>query len=144
MDALIGYSIGTVIGIAFFASGVFLLRHAKSEQARCSVKAAGRVVEYASRKKTVRMNDSSRIDTFYYPIIEYQVHCQPVRGQSLDGSTRKKYEIGTDVNLHYNPDKPTEMILPARKTLIPFAWLYIVSGIMVTVLTYIFVPVLIS
>lgn len=128
MNELIMYSIVTVFGLVFSGAGVFLLMHIKREQARCSVEATGRVVEYTSRRK---IGDG----TYYYPIIEYSVQGELVQGQPLHGSTRKIYEIGDVVNLHYNPDKSTEMILHARKSLMLFAWLYIVSGVLVPIIT---------
>lgn len=130
------------LGLSFFGIGVFLIIYEKRREKRCSEEIIGRIVDYQSREKTVRTDSGSRTSVLHYPVVEYILESRPVRACSLDGSTAKRYELDEEVLVRYNPEDPEEMILPTRKTMLVISWMFVISGVLSLVFTYVFVPIL--
>lgn len=99
-----------------FISGFFMLRFSlklkkklRRKKEDCSIAAKGTIVKVI--KKYVRNSDPRR-KHIYYPVYEYMVNGEQITVKSEYG-TYTACQVGTQVELYYNPHNPTEIYVPA-------------------------------
>jgi hypothetical protein len=106
--------------IAFLSSASAILKINREERA------PGRVVEIVERREYV--NEEDRIvQDYYYPVVEYvSADGGPHTVHMTEGSSVPQYEVGDQVTVLYNPERP----LDARiESLGSFALMWIWPGI---------------
>ena len=96
--------------IILLAAGAYNLYYALRKRRSCSSPAAARVVEIRNR----------------VPILEYRVSGKPV--QSGIGIVRR-YKIGDQVDILYNPEKPAECRIAGRNGVLILSVVLLVLGL---------------
>lgn len=88
--------------IALISSASAILKLSREESA------PGRVVEIVERREYV--NEQDRIvEEYYYPVVEFTAKDGRRRTvQMTEGSSAPSHEVGEDVTVRYNPDRPIE------------------------------------
>ena len=88
--------------IAFVSSASAVLKMSREESA------PGRVVEVIERREY--LNEQDRIvEEYYYPVVEYVSRDGRFHSvQMTEGSSTPSNEVGDEVTVLYNPDRPLE------------------------------------
>jgi hypothetical protein len=88
--------------IAFVSSASAALKMSREESA------PGRVVEVIERREY--LNEQDRIvEEYYYPVVEYVSRDGRFHSvQMTEGSSTPSHEVGDEVTVLYNPDRPLE------------------------------------
>ena len=88
--------------IAFVSSASAVLKMSREESA------PGRVVEVIERREY--LNEQDRIvEEYYYPVVEYVSRDGRFHSvQMTEGSSAPKHEVGDEVTVLYNPERPLE------------------------------------
>ena len=88
--------------IAFLSSASAVLKMNREESA------PGRVVEMIERREYV--NEEDRIvQDYYYPVVEYvSADGRPHTVHMTEGSSVPQHEVGDEVTVLYNPDRPLD------------------------------------
>ena len=88
--------------IAFLSSGSAILKMNREESA------PGRVVEVIERREYVNEQDRV-VEEYYYPVVEYiSGDGRSHSVQMTEGSSAPSHEVGDQVTVLYNPDRPLE------------------------------------
>jgi hypothetical protein len=88
--------------ITFLSSGSAILKMNREESA------PGRVVEIIARREYVNEQDRV-VEEYYYPVVEYiSGDGRPHSVQMTEGSSAPSHEVGDEVTVLYNPDRPLE------------------------------------
>ena len=88
--------------IAFVSSASAILKLNSEESA------PGRVVEIIERREYVNEQDRV-VDEYYYPVVEYiSGDGRSHSVQMTEGSSAPSHEVGDEVTVLYNPDRPLE------------------------------------
>ena len=88
--------------ITFLSSGSAILKMNREESA------PGRVVEIIARREYVNEQDRV-VEEYYYPVVEYiSGDGRPHSVQMTEGSSAPSHEVGDQVTVLYNPDRPLE------------------------------------
>lgn len=83
--------------------------------------APGRVVEMTLR--TSRDSDTGNVNEYYYPVVEFAPSGRPARTVQLDeGSWPPAYEVGDEVTILYDPDRPNNARIKSGSSLV-LAWI---------------------
>lgn len=106
--------------IAFVSSANAILKMAREERAM------GRVVEILERREYVNEQDRV-VQDYYYPVVEYA----SADGRShtvhmAEGSSAPSHEVGDEVTVLYNPERPLEARIQSFGS---YALLWILPGI---------------
>lgn len=99
------------------AAGLFcLVRFAVTRRAATET-ANAKVVELAAEETLVSETDAAtdveyeRLETVYYPVFSYEVGGQLYETKYASGNSEPAYEIGQTVEIRYNPDDPTSIVV---------------------------------
>lgn len=95
------------VGILFLILGIVIFRVFKKKQERASAITTATVVEIIRE----RSHSSSSTMVTYHPVYEYYANGQMQRVRSSVGSSPCPYQVGEQVELHFNPDKPREIFI---------------------------------
>ncbi|MDE5778010.1 MAG: DUF3592 domain-containing protein [Lachnospiraceae bacterium] len=102
--------------IGFFISGFFMLRYSlkvKKRKEDCSVAAKGTIVKVI--KEYNRLGDTTSRH-IYYPVYEYMANGEQITVKSKEGLfSSKVYQVGTQVELYYNPQNTEQIYVPSDK-----------------------------
>ena len=120
-----------ILGIVIIAVGVFLTIKSKDLEKKCTAEAVGTVVEIV-REETQDEDNFTRYT--YYPVIEYKAGDRTVTKQSSTGSGTSEYNVNDKIDILYNPDNVEEYIIKGDKTSNIIGIIFIVVGIVVSVL----------
>lgn len=99
----IAIGITSILGIIFLCIGLGIKNNKKRKIANCSSSTKGKVIDIVKRFYGDGIHDSAGY--MYHPKIEYNVNEQEYVKISNFGTNPSKYEIGQEVEIHYNPDK---------------------------------------
>lgn len=69
----------------------------------------------------------------FHPIFEYSVGNQKYVKESKLGTTSQKYEIGQEIEIHYNPDNCDQYYVEGENTSKKLGVIFTITGIMVLV-----------
>ncbi|HEU4745841.1 MAG TPA: DUF3592 domain-containing protein [Anaerolineales bacterium] len=88
--------------IAFLSSASVILKINREESA------PGRVVEIIERREYVNEQDRV-VEEYYYPVVEYVSRDGRFHSvQMTEGSSAPSHEVGNEVTVLYNPERPLE------------------------------------
>lgn len=99
-------------GILFFVSGIVIYKIFKKRQERASATTTATVVEIIHKRIHYSHSmDFTSMGDGYYPVYEYYANGKLQRVKSIFGTSPCPYQIGEQVELHFNPDKPSEIFV---------------------------------
>lgn len=96
---------GVLFGLFFVAIGVFVIMFQRSQNKKCTEETTATVID------NVHPNHGSSIGK-YMPVFQYTVNGQTITQTSSLARRPKKYEIGDQVKLCYNPNNVNEFYVP--------------------------------
>ncbi len=95
-----------LVGAIFLCIGLGMKNNRKKKILRCSSTTKGKVIDIVKRLYEEVGTGIDAISTYlYHPKIEYSVNNQKYIKISNFGTKPSKYEIGQEVEIHYNPNK---------------------------------------
>ena len=119
-----------LIGAGFIVVGVLLIVLGIRKIIKCSGRTVGRITGVREYQET---DDEGFNHYFYSPQFEYVVNGQIYRGEGNKGySKSNKIQIGGNIKVYYNPQKPNENFTKGGGFILPFI------GIMLIIVGVIF------
>ena len=121
-----------LIGAGFIGVGALMMALGIRKNKRCSSRIVGRITGVHEDMET---DDEGFNHYFYYPQFEYVVNGQIYRGEGNKGYSKpQKIQIGGNIKVYYNPQKPNESFTKGGGFILPFIgiMLIIVGVILVT------------
>lgn len=125
-------STNILVGAGFILVGVVVIILGVRKNIKCSGRAVGRIIGVREYQET---DDEGFNHYFYYPQFEYVVNGQIYRGEGNKGySKSNKIQIGGNIKVYYNPQKPNESFTKGGGFIMPFIgiMLMIVGIILIT------------
>lgn len=123
-------STNILLGAGFILVGVVVIILGIRKNIKCSGRTVGRIIGVREYQET---DDEGFNHYFYYPQFEYIVNGQIYRGEGNKGfSKSNKIQIGGNIKVYYNPQKPNESFTKGGGFILPFI------GIMLIILGVIF------
>lgn len=124
-------STNILIGAGFIGVGALLIVLGIRKSIKCSGRTVGRITGVREYQET----DDEGFNHYYYsPEFEYMVNGQIYRGEGNKGySKSNKIQIGGNIKVYYNPQKPNESFTKGGGCIMPFI------GIMLIIVGVIFV-----
>lgn len=123
-------SINILVGAGLIVVGVIVILLGIRKNMRCSGRTVGRIIGVREYQET---DDEGFNHYFYYPQFEYVVNGQIYRGEGSKGySKSNKIQIGGNIKVYYNPQKPNESFTKGGGFILPFI------GIMLIIVGVIF------
>ena len=120
-----------LVGAGFIGVGALLIVLGIIKKIKCSGRTVGRIIGVREYQET---DDDGFNHYFYYPQFEYVVNGQIYRGEGNKGySKSNKIQIGGNIKVYYNPQKPNESFTKGGGFILPFI------GIMLIIVGVIFV-----
>ena len=104
-----GKFIALVLGLVLIGAGIFMYFRSNELVRVCTEKATATVV--SMREDFEATTDTEGTRYIYYPVIEYKVNENTVKGELGSGSNPPAYSIGDTVEILYNPGKTEEFIV---------------------------------
>ena len=119
-----------LVGAGFIGVGALLIVSGIRKNKRCSGRTVGRITGVREYQET---DDEGFNHYFYSPQFEYVVNGQIYRGEANKGySKSNKIQIGGNIKVYYNPQKPNESFTKGGGFILPFI------GIMLIIVGVIF------
>ena len=125
-------STNILVGAGLIVVGVIVILLGIRKNIRCSGRTVGRIIGVRESQET---DDEGFNHYFYYPQFEYVVNGQIYRGEGNKGYSKpQKIQIGGNIKVYYNPQKPNESFTKGGGFILPFIgiMLIIVGVILVT------------
>ena len=120
-----------LIGAGLIVIGVLLIVLGIRKIIKCSGRTVGRITGVREYQET---DDEGFNHYFYSPQFEYVVNGQIYRGEANKGySKSNKIQIGGNIKVYYNPQKPNESFTKGGGFILP------VLGIMLIIVGAIFI-----
>ena len=116
-----------LVGIVFLVIGIFLSVKSASMAQNCTVEAKATVIEIKEEFSA----DSDGSGYMYYPIIEYKAGDKDVKVK-LGGASSPAYDVGQKIDILYNPNDTTEIIVKGEIGLNVIAIILIVLGVLIS------------
>ena len=124
-------STNILVGAGLIVVGVIVILLGIRKNIRCSGRTVGRIIGVRESQET---DDEGFNHYFYYPQFEYVVNGQIYRGEGNKGySKSNKIQIGGNIKVYYNPQKPNESFTKGGGFILP------VLGIMLIIVGAIFI-----
>ena len=123
-------STNILVGAGLIVVGVIVILLGIRKNMRCSGRTVGRIIGVREYQET---DDEGFNHYFYYPQFEYVVNGQIYRGEGNKGYSKpQKIQIGGNIKVYYNPQKPNESFTKGGGFILPFI------GIMLIIVGVIF------
>ena len=123
-------STNILVGVGLIVVGVIVILLGIRKNIKCSGRTVGRIIGVRESQET---DDEGFNHYFYYPQFEYVVNGQIYRGEGNKGySKSNKIQIGGNIKVYYNPQKPNESFTKGGGFILPFI------GIMLIIVGVIF------
>ena len=123
-------STNILVGAGLIVVGVIVILLGIRKNMRCSGRTEGRIIGVREYQET---DDEGFNHYFYSPQFEYAVNGQIYRGEGNKGySKSNKIQIGGNIKVYYNPQKPNENFTKGGGFILPFI------GIMLIIVGVIF------
>ena len=123
-------STNILVGAGFIIIGVVVIILGIRKNIKCSGRTVGRIIGVRESQET---DDEGFNHYFYYPQFEYVVNGQIYRGEGNKGYSKpRKIQIGGNIKVYYNPQKPNESFTKGGGFILPFI------GIMLIIVGVIF------
>ena len=111
-------STNILVGAGFILVGVVVTILGIRKNIKCSGRTVGRIIGVREYQET---DDEGFNHYFYYPQFEYVVNGQIYRGEGNKGySKSNKIQIGGNIKVYYNPQKPNESFTKGGGFILPF------------------------
>ena len=111
-------STNILLGAGFILVGVVVIILGIRKNIKCSGRTVGRIIGVREYQET---DDEGFNHYFYYPQFEYVVNGQIYRGEGNKGySKSNKIQIGGNIKVYYNPQKPNESFTKGGGFILPF------------------------
>ena len=111
-------STNILVGAGLIVVGVIVILLGIRKNMRCSGRTVGRIIGVRECHET---DDEGFNHYFYYPQFEYVVNGQIYRGEGNKGySKSNKIQIGGNIKVYYNPQKPNESFTKGGGFILPF------------------------
>lgn len=111
-------STNILLGAGFILVGVVVIILGIRKNIKCSGRTVGRIIGVRESQET---DDEGFNHYFYYPQFEYVVNGQIYRGEGNKGySKSNKIQIGGNIKVYYNPQKPNENFTKGGGFILPF------------------------
>lgn len=121
-----------LIAIMFLCMGIGMQNNRKKKLANCSSITMGKVIKIVKRSYDDVGIDKASAEMFH-PVFEYNVGNQKYVKESKFGTTSQKYEIGQEVEIHYNPDNCEQYYVDGDNTQRNLGIIFTVAGVMVLI-----------
>lgn len=124
-------STNILVGAGFIGVGALLIVLGIRKSIKCSGRTVGRITGVREYQET----DDEGFNHYYYsPEFEYVVNGQIYHGEGNKGYSKpRKIQIGGNIKVYYNPQKPNESFTKGGGFILPFI------GIMLIIVGVIFV-----
>ncbi|MBQ6508576.1 MAG: DUF3592 domain-containing protein [Flexilinea sp.] len=123
---------GKFYAAVFILGGLYLFYKTFSKSRRCSAETVGTVNGRDAQRKRSGGRRHRRTRISYYPIVEFEVNGQIIKGiADISSGNPDKYPDGTMLTVRYNPEDPQDFIIKNKSAvslLIP-AILMILLGV---------------
>ena len=106
-------AIFVVLGVVFIAIGVNMNAKNSELKSNCTAETQGIVADFAVSGENREHEEDGVDERLYHPIFEYEVDNQTYRQQSPIGKKQKRFDVGENVTVAYNPINPSEYYVPA-------------------------------
>ena len=127
-------STNILVGAGLIVVGVIVILLGIRKNIRCSGRTVGRIIGVRESQET---DDEGLNHYIYSPQFEYVVNGQIYRGEGNKGYSKpQKIQIGGNIKVYYNPQKPNESFTKGGGCIMPFI------GIMLIIVGVIFVTLL--
>lgn len=93
-----------LVAVLMFALMIIITTSMKKKYARCTAEVDGIVIENILETRT----DNDGTSRSYYPVFKYEYEGRTYTERSNSGRYPAKYQVGDNVTVHVNPDKPSE------------------------------------
>ena len=111
-------STNILVGAGFILVGVVVTILGIRKNIKCSGRTVGRIIGVREYQET---DDEGFNHYFYYPQFEYVVNGQIYRGEGNKGCSKSnKIQIGGNIKVYYNPQKPNESFTKGGGFILPF------------------------
>lgn len=108
--------ISYIVGAVFFLGGIALLVKQVLNRKNNTASASAQVIGYEEKEQTDHTSDTVTTTVIYYPIVRYYAAGRYYEQKGSTGSGNKKYSLGENVNIKYNPDAPEQFMFEGQKT----------------------------
>ena len=123
-------STNILVGVGLIVVGVIVILLGIRKNMRCSGRTVGRIIGVRESQET---DDEGFNHYIYSPQFEYVVNGQIYRGEGNKGYSKpRKIQIGGNIKVYYNPQKPNESFTKGGGFILPFI------GIMLIIVGVIF------
>lgn len=124
-----------LMGIVFVGIGIYLLVKGNDMAKRCTAETKGTVVEVIEEVEENNDSDGHSYSYTYYPVIEFKAGEETVNKKYSTGyGNRNKYSVGDQIDILYDPNKPTDYLIKGDKTSNMLGIIFIVAGAVVTLI----------
>ena len=111
-------STNILVGAGLIVVGVIVILLGIRKNIKCSGRTVGRIIGVRESQET---DDEGFNHYYYYPQFEYVVNGQAYRGEGNKGySKSNKIQIGGNIKVYYNPQKPNESFTKGGGLILPF------------------------
>ena len=111
-------STNILVGAGLIVVGVIVILLGIRKNIKCSGRTVGRIIGVRESQET---DDEGFNHYFYSPQFEYVVNGQVYRGEGNKGySKSNKIQIGGNIKVYYNPQKPNESFTKGGGFILPF------------------------
>ena len=95
-----------MIGLGLIGIGLWMLMKERKKKAACSAAVTAELVGY--NKKTESEIEEGKIQhtAYYYPVFRYTVGGEEYTAASSFGTNKRRWKVGAQVNIFYNPEDP--------------------------------------
>ena len=104
-----GKFVALLVGVIMIGVGVFTYFHNNELAKVCTEKVTATVV--SMREEFEASSDTEGTRYIYFPVIEYQANGTSVKAEIANGSNPPVYSVNDNVEIFYNPNKPSEFII---------------------------------
>lgn len=101
-----------LLAIIFSSIGIWMQNNRKKKLTHCSSTTMGKVIKIVKRRYGGADSDTE----MFHPVFEYSVENQKYVKESKFGTTKKKYEVGQEVEIYYNPNDCEEYYVGGENT----------------------------
>jgi|GEM_PF-3510109 len=115
-----------IVGIILTAIGIILFLWRMVQRKNNTGKTAAALVDYSEE---ISMQPDCSMVLMYYPVMRYRVSGEVYEAKSSVGMSRKKYMLGDNIGIYYNPKNPTEFIIAGDRAVMISAFIYAATGI---------------
>lgn len=128
----LGIGLLLLIGILFLCIGLGIKKNKKNKIKNCTAVTKGKVVNIVKRSYGEGNIDEATTSMFH-PVIEYSVNNEKYVKTHAFGAVPAKYEVGQEVEIHYNPDDCEKYYIEGEKIQKTLGTVFTIAGSIIIV-----------